>query len=238
MPGYNTHTKPMTDTISKPNSSFFLNETTTLDETDPINLSIRKDELNETNPSIDVFPDSKLFDLINKNMKDYISISKNASITEDITNDIFYNMHNHYNNAYKLIKSSKFNGDNNKKYNIMIASMLYNIFKRNNQYKFNTNDLKIILKNTNLDELYITNIINDKFIINAMDEDYIPKYIEFFSTFNKYIINIDEMDSIDITNYLSNYKLTYSKCSKYNDVTINNLTKRQVAKINSIGDQI
>jgi len=46
------------------------------------------------------------------------------------------------------------------------------------------------------------------------------------------------MDSIDITNYLSNYKLTYSKCSKYNDVTINNLTKRQVAKINSIGDQI
>jgi len=233
MPGYNT-TKPKKDDLSKEDSSFFLNETITLDETDPINRSIRKDELNETNPSIDVFPDSKLFDLINKNMKDYISNSKNDIITEDITNDIFYNMHNYYNNAYKLIKSFKFNGDNNKKYNIMIASMLYNIFNRNNQYKFNTNDIKIILKNTNLDELYITNIINGRLIIDAMDEDYIPRYIEFFSTFNKYIINIDEMNSNDITNYLSNYKLTYSKCSKYNDVTINNLTKRQVAKINSI----
>jgi hypothetical protein len=172
-----------------------------------------------------VFPDIKQYDVVNENMKIFIMNFKNESMTEDIINNIFYNMQTYYNNAYKLIKSSKFCGNNYKKNNILIASMLYNIFNKSNEYKFDMNHIKNILKNTNINVTYITDILNNKY---TTDEDYIPEYIESFSTFNNYFLNIDYLDSIKINNYFYNYKLTFSKCSKFNDATIDNLTKRHM----------
>jgi len=173
----------------------------------------------------DVFPNIKQYDVVIENMKNYIKNYKNNDMTEDIINDIFYNMQSYYNNAYKLIVSSKFCGNNNKKNNVLIASMLYNIFNKNNEYKFDMDHIKNILKNTNINVTYITDILNNK---HTTDEDYIPEYIESFSTFNNYVLNIDYLDSTKINNYFYNYKLTFSKCSKFNDATINNLTKRHM----------
>jgi hypothetical protein len=185
-----------------------------------------------------VYPDIKLYSNVKTNIINYL---EKHDFDEDDINRIYIRINNDYELTYTLINSFNPKISINHKNSILIASILYFLFSKNSNYKFDKNDIdNYILSNMSIDKNYINKMIS---IDNILDYDNfdincIPKYIHSIREFDEFCMR-DNYKLDDLNNYLNNYESICKIINKMkNDTTIDTLVYYQNHKISNIRKQI